>query len=186
MVTEQYPLDQTKFIVEVGCGSGKFGIHFAATFGCNTTLLDVDPDQVDRAQRLLRTVEAAIDRRLPVRIDVGDVMNIGFPNDTFDLVFNEGVVEHWVGDPRVKCLQEMARVSRECVIVITNDVEGERSRKRALETVHHYEGMPEYEIPYSQAELQLALEHVGLERVSVQKCRTMETQEYLLGVGFKA
>lgn len=181
-----YILDESKFVLEAGCGSGKFGIHYALRFGCNVTLLDIDPQMVDVAHRLVRSVEEVVGVRLPVSMREGDIMKLPFKDATFDLVFNEGVVEHWSDDRRLKCIQEMARVSRDCVIIITNDAEGERSRKRAEETVHTYVSMPEKETPYTASELTENMQKAGLVKVKVGKVSDPQTQEFLVGVGFKS
>lgn len=43
----------------------------------------------------------------------GSLEHLPFPDDTFDLVINEGVVEHWLDDrERLMVLREMVRVTR--------------------------------------------------------------------------
>ncbi len=134
---------------------------------------------------LLRLAEVMVERRLSVNVYQGDLFKLPWRDASFDLVFNEGVVEHWTGEKRVECIRQMARLSRDCVAIVTNDAEGERSKKRAEGTVHSYVGMPEKEVPYTMEELAANMRLAGLSKVEVYKVDQEETQEYLLGVGFK-
>jgi hypothetical protein len=89
-------------------------------------------------------------------------------------------------DPRrLGCVKEMARVSRDCVIIITNDADGERTKKRAEETRHTYESMPEKETPYTFEELSETMKKAGLLDVNVERYSDEGTQEYLIAWGRK-
>ena len=182
-----YQLDETKFVLEAGCGSGKFGISMALEVGANVTLLDIDQGYLDNVMKLAKAVEGITALRLHISILQGDILALKFKDNTFDLVFNEGVVEHYPReDPRrLRCIEEMARVSRDCVIIITNDADGERTKKRAEETRHTYESMPEKETPYTYEELLEMMKKVGLLDVTVERYTDEGTQEYLIGCGGK-
>ena len=98
-------------ILEPGCGSGKFSLVLAS-LGHRVIALDYVFD-------VLRGVQATQERlgeRWPGRLGGlcrGSLEHLPFPDDTFDLVINEGVVEHWLDDKeRLMVLREMVRVTR--------------------------------------------------------------------------
>ena len=98
-------------VLEVGCGGGQYGIAFAIC-GYQTTLLDY-------SMETLRTVEdnimmaKEIQPSIEVQAVQGDFFNLGFSSGSFDLVFNEGALEHFAssGD-RIQCIREMLRVTK--------------------------------------------------------------------------
>ena len=184
---EHIPLNKTSFVLEAACGSGKLGTCIAVHNGSNVTLLDIDEGYLLNAERLVHAVESILMKRIAVSLIKGDINALEFNDSTFDLVFNEGLCEHYgIDDPRrLKCIQEMVRVSRDWVAIITNDAEGERTRKRAEETHHTYESMPEKETPYTLDELFKNMVQAGLHSVAVTKYEDAGTQEYLQGIGRK-
>ena len=184
---EHIPLNKTSFVLEAGAGSGKLGTSIAVHYGSNVTLLDIDEGYLLNAERLVHAVESILMKRIAVSLIKGDFNALEFRDDMFDLVFSEGCIEHFPIDDvrRLKCIQEMVRVSRDWVAIITNDAEGERTRKRAEETHHTYESMPEKETPYTREELFKNMLQAGLHSVAVTKYEDPGTQEYLLGVARK-
>jgi SAM-dependent methyltransferase len=98
--------------IEVGCGSARF-TNCLAVLGFRATALDISPSILANAQQLSRqaaslfgptkttAVLADIDRPLPIA------------GGAYDLVFNEGVVEHWLADDqRQRVLDDMVRITR--------------------------------------------------------------------------
>jgi len=98
-------------VLEAGCASGKFSVCFAM-LGCTVTALDFSPAMLENTAYLRRTVEGEVGP-LEMRLIEGDLENLDLEPDQFDLVFNEGVVEHWLDDgERRKVLSNMARVTK--------------------------------------------------------------------------
>jgi len=98
-------------ILEPGCGSGKFSLVLAS-LGHRVIVSDYVFD-------VLRGVQATQERlgeAWPGQLGGlcrGSLERLPFPDDTFDLVINEGVVEHWLDDrERLMVLREMVRVTR--------------------------------------------------------------------------
>jgi len=96
--------------LETGCGSGSLSLALAST-GRRVVTLDI-------AQPLLLNLAANRDRLAsefplvreitPVR---SDIERLPFPDGTFDTVFSEGVIEHWIDKgARLAVMREMARV----------------------------------------------------------------------------
>jgi len=95
-------------VLEAGCASGKFSVAFAM-LGCDVTALDFSPAMLENAAQLKARVEAA--QPLRMRFVQGDLENLDLGSSQFDLVINEGVVEHWLDHTeRRRVLENMARV----------------------------------------------------------------------------
>jgi ubiquinone/menaquinone biosynthesis C-methylase UbiE len=96
-------------VLEAGCGGGLYGITLA-TFG-------VDCYELDYSKNMLKNVEIAVSKckttygSLRIKTFQEDLTGMSFGDNTFDIVFNEGVIEHWVNrDERRQILTEMTRV----------------------------------------------------------------------------
>jgi SAM-dependent methyltransferase len=98
-------------VLEVGCGSGKFSFCFAL-LGCDVTALDF-------STTILQNVAASREKleqetgRLSLTLHHGDLEKLDLPSESFDLVFNEGVIEHWLDhSDRRAVIAQMVRVAR--------------------------------------------------------------------------
>jgi len=100
-----------RHVLEAGCGSGKFSVCFAL-IGGEVTALDISPAILQNVAGLREVVEQEVG---PLKLTLlqGDLENLGLEPHQFDLVFNEGVVEHWLDDAeRRNLLRHMARMVR--------------------------------------------------------------------------
>jgi SAM-dependent methyltransferase len=98
-------------VLEAGCASGKFSVCFAM-LDCSVTALDFSPAMLENAQQLRRAVEREVGA-LDITFVQQDLENVTLAPDQFALVFNEGVIEHWL-DTRARrhVLAQMARVAK--------------------------------------------------------------------------
>lgn len=97
-------------VLEGGCGSGKFSVCFAI-MGLRATALDYSPRMAANALNL-KQAAAGYFGQLALEAAVGDLTHLPFADDSYSLVFNEGVVEHWLDDSqRLKVIAEMSRVT---------------------------------------------------------------------------
>ncbi len=108
------------WVLEAGCASGKFSVCFAM-LGCQVTALDFSPAMLENARSLAQSVEPGTGP-LKLTFQQGDLENLDLPQDQFDLVINEGVVEHWLDHTeRRRVLSNMARVTKSggtmCIMV---------------------------------------------------------------------
>ncbi len=98
-------------VLEPGCGSGKFGFAMASE-GHRVIWLDY----LAGVLQDVRVAAGYLHHRRSDRfsgLTQGSLERLPFPRDTFDLVLNEGVVEHWlVFAERQAVLEEMVRVAR--------------------------------------------------------------------------
>ena len=91
-------------VLEAGCGTGLTSLLVGTP--ARRTLLDREPRAIAMARELFKIVpqEAAF--------VVGDILDLAFPDNCFDAVFNAGVLEHFDFAGRRKALMEMIRVTK--------------------------------------------------------------------------
>ncbi|HXF69536.1 MAG TPA: class I SAM-dependent methyltransferase [Thermoflexus sp.] len=102
-------------ILEPGCGSGKFSLALAS-FGHRVVALDF----VMEVLRGVQAAEQALTGKWPGQLwgyCQGSLRSLPFPDSVFDLVVNEGVIEHWLEETdRLGVIAEMVRVTRPGVL----------------------------------------------------------------------
>ncbi|MEH0019104.1 MAG: class I SAM-dependent methyltransferase [Desulfobacter sp.] len=77
-----------KNVLEVGCGRGSLSAYFADhNYDC--TLLDSSKSVLSMAKQIFAF------HNLSASFDVGDAMNLPYDNETFDLTFSIGLLEHF-------------------------------------------------------------------------------------------
>ena len=95
-------------VLEAGCGSGLISLELAMKRNLKRlVLLDIREDILEKARN-------NFNKFINAEFMLGDVQNLPFRNESFDLVFNEGVIEHL--DDMERGVKEMARVSKKYVI----------------------------------------------------------------------
>jgi ubiquinone/menaquinone biosynthesis C-methylase UbiE len=106
-------------ILELGCGTGSCTLAFTATHGDlvkSATFVDFS----GKALNIVR--ETAVKYRLDSKIVTinTDLLQTPFSDRSFDLVWNEGVIEHFDGTLRQKAFDEMYRLTNDngCIAVI--------------------------------------------------------------------
>lgn len=105
LLAQHLPASGTARILEVGCGTALDSCLLAqARSGMEAFALDLSQQAVAIAQR------NAAQLGLPVRTLAADLTALPFPGESFDLVFSQGVLEHFT-DP-LPAVREQARVLR--------------------------------------------------------------------------
>ena len=89
-------------IIEVGCETGATSFILDDSF--SKTLLDVSPTAIALAKKAFRQM------RKNVHFVIADMFAMPFENESFDLVFNAGVLEHFTKNERTAALKEYARI----------------------------------------------------------------------------
>jgi SAM-dependent methyltransferase len=103
-------------LLDVGCGPGTITTDLAALVAPGRVVaVDFVPAVLEQARK--RAEEAGYGDRIEFR--AGDVHELDFPDDTFDVVHAHQVLQH-VGDP-VQALREMRRVCKPGGIVAARD-----------------------------------------------------------------
>ncbi len=104
-------LESKSRVLEPGCATGKFSVCFAM-LGCSVTALDFSSSMLQKAAYLRRTAEREIGT-LDIAFAQGDLENLPLEPNQFDLVINEGVVEHWLDHrERRRVLSNMAQAAK--------------------------------------------------------------------------
>ncbi len=99
-------------IIEAGSGSGRNSLKLAKK-GAEVTLLD------NSLNTLKRTKVYYSQQSVTANFIQGDIFHMPLSDNSFDLVWNSGVIEHWSGEEQVNCLKEMIRVCKENGLVVT-------------------------------------------------------------------
>lgn len=148
---------QGKKILEVGSGRGIDSLRMAQR-GATAYCIDLT------RQALQITVSISGDTRSKIHPLQADAERLPFRDESFDLVFSQGVMEH-LGETR-KMLLEQSRVARRGGYVLV-DVPSRYSLQTVTRGVQLLLGRWPYgkEYPYSPQSLQSTVEQVGLEPV---------------------
>lgn len=108
----------THKLLEIGCGNGHMLERICAALPgrFEATGVDITPEQIDIARR----------RGLPCRVEVGDILRLGFDDATFDIAISERVIINLLDEEeQVAAYHELARVVRPGGLVIL--IEGFKS-----------------------------------------------------------
>jgi SAM-dependent methyltransferase len=93
------------YVLEIGCGSGRYALQVAATVGCRVVGLDTNAPGIQTASQLA----AARNMASQVRFEICDAAKkLPFSASTFDAAFANDVLCHVPGRPSV--LREIFRV----------------------------------------------------------------------------
>jgi SAM-dependent methyltransferase len=95
---EQWSKLKDAMILEVGCGIGTYSAEFRQRFTPHVEAIEIEPERVAEAQQDTPHALVAVAEHLP------------YPDNRFDLVFSNEVIEH-VQDDRSAAV-EMVRVAR--------------------------------------------------------------------------
>ncbi|MCD4705178.1 class I SAM-dependent methyltransferase [bacterium] len=93
-------------VLEVGFGSGSIVSYFQ-----NKTPLSVGLDFNINPIKIAKNIFKA------KNLVQGDVFSLPFKNDSFDVVWNEGMLEHWKFNKSHIAIEEMKRVSKKYIII---------------------------------------------------------------------
>lgn len=78
-------VDDSDYVLIAGSGNGVSAIRIHQMTGCRVLGVDISPNMVERSREKLDTHEEGLE------FAVGDVENLKFPNDIFDVVISESV-----------------------------------------------------------------------------------------------
>lgn len=149
-------------VLEAGCGGGK-QLAFLALNDFDVTGIDASDAVLARARRFVRELDERAGYRLPIRLVLADFLQHAPSADEpgFDLVFNFGVVEHFLDDEeRAQFMRrqiDWCRPGGHSVHVVPSGIHRARARMRA-------EGLGGYLVPevdFSPATLTAELEAAG-------------------------
>ena len=142
---EKYSLNQDSKIVEVGCETGITSLLLSARF--NKTLLDINTRAIKLCKEIFDDHEEKAD------FVVADMFSTPFADQSFDVVFNAGVLEHFTEKEVIDALTEYKRIMKKNGSMII--------------------GIPNhFSVPYRLAYLfRIALDKVGIHKWAFPKER---------------
>lgn len=112
-------LDRPK-LLSAGCGRGIIDYWILRTTNAQVTFLDLSDVVLKKISTQLKK-----DKIKNFEIMQGSILDIPYQDNTFDIVWNEGVLEHFDKEDFDKSLSEMVRVSNNFVLV---DIPNSRSK----------------------------------------------------------
>ncbi len=143
-------------VLEPGCGTAMLSAHLAKSWGARCVCLDFTPAMLAQARERFHAENVKADFIL------GDITRIPFKNGVFDLVLNEGVLEHIPRPERQLAINEMARVASGFVgIFVANAWDPVRMIAKLVMRVQG-RFRRRQELPYSRWRLEQSLEQAGL------------------------
>lgn len=98
------------YVLEAGCGYGLISLLIGNRF--DRTLLDYE------SQALVGARSVFTRAKQHANFILGSVFDLPFDNESFDLVFNTGVLEHFTFEERRLAVTEMARVAKKGGFII--------------------------------------------------------------------
>ncbi len=113
-------------IIEVGCSTGITSFILNDKF--DRTLLDLNSEAIALSQALFKHFQKK------ATFIVGDMFRMALPDESFDVVFNSGVVEHFEYADRVNALKEYGRILKsEGVLLVAFPNHFSKPYKRAYQ-----------------------------------------------------
>ena len=104
------------FVLEIGCGSGRYALQVAKSVGCRVLGVDINASGIDTANQLAKTRELTTQ----VRFELCDVSkNLPLKDQTFDAMFSNDVLCHVPGRPAV--IEETFRVLKPGARILFSD-----------------------------------------------------------------
>ena len=98
-------ITDTTRVLDVGCGVATTAVEIARRYGAPVTAVDISPVMLERAAANARAAGVAH----LVTVEAGDILNLGYADDSFDVVIAEAVT---MFVDRARAAEELARVTK--------------------------------------------------------------------------
>jgi len=99
-------------VLEIGCGTGHILTYVSKVKNADAYGIDLSPE----AEKVVNQFEEKNGSK--VHFMVGDGFAVPYPENSFDVVFSEGVIEHFTVDETRKMVEEHVRVCKKNGLVI--------------------------------------------------------------------
>lgn len=98
---------KNKKVIETGCGTGLMA-GYLQKLGMKVTALDLSQKVLNYAKKIAMTSKVIS----PCEYEQGDILNLKYKNNAFDVCFSNGVLEHFDDEDIIKTLKEQMRISK--------------------------------------------------------------------------
>jgi SAM-dependent methyltransferase len=153
-------------VLEAGVGSGRFSVTLSGRFPhIRFTGMDIIPELAAHMRRGGR-----LRNRKNLDAVVGDITSMPFPDASFDVTFNQGVVEH-TGGRHADAIREMARVTRpggKVVVTVPNAYCFPHTFRRNFRKWFNLPPLTGDEPPYRHREMRRYFQEAGLTSLSIE------------------
>ncbi len=106
--------ERPKRLLEVGVGSGSMSI-FWSYLGLKLFALDNDPRVLEKAKYMSKSLNGN------VKFVYGDAFKLPFKDNSFDVIFHQGLLEHFSDEEIIRLLNEQLRVGKVAVFSVPNN-----------------------------------------------------------------
>ena len=96
-----------KKVMEAGCGTGLMAGYLQKK-GLDVTALDLSKKVLDYANEIASQSKVI----LPCKYEQGDILNLNYKNKTFDVVYSNGVMEHFNDNEIISILKQEMKISK--------------------------------------------------------------------------
>lgn len=107
--------ENPKKILEVGIGTGSMSI-FLSFLGFEVTALDNNNKVISKAKQLSKKLNGK------VNFILGDAFKLDFKDKSFDVIFHQGLLEHFSDRQIFELLDEQLRVGNRVVLSVPNNL----------------------------------------------------------------
>jgi SAM-dependent methyltransferase len=90
-----------KKVLEIGCGSGG-GVALFADYGHSAFGVDISPVAIERSRKIYKNVTFICE----------DLFNLKFEKESFDIIFNSGLIEHFPYPKNIETIKIMSKLLR--------------------------------------------------------------------------
>lgn len=153
-------------VLEAGVGSGRFSVTLSGRFPqIKFVGLDIIPELAAHMRRGGR-----LRSRKNLSAVVGDITCLPFPDGSFDVTFNQGVVEH-TGGRHEEAIVEMARVTRpggKVIVTVPNAYCFPHTLRRSFRQWFNLPPLTGDEPPYKHREVRQYFKNAGLTSVAIE------------------
>ena len=98
---------QNKKVIEMGCGTGLMA-GYLQKLGLDVTALDLSQKVIDYAYEIAKQSNII----KPCKYEQGDILNLKYKANTFDVSYSNGVLEHFNDDEVVTILKQQMKISK--------------------------------------------------------------------------
>lgn len=98
-------------ILEAGSGTGRFSLKLAQS-GAEVLLLDISWHALEISRKIFR------ESNQKATFIQGSIFSMPFANESFDIVFSSGLLEHFDKNDQISAISEMARVCKSSGLIV--------------------------------------------------------------------